>query len=394
MVVALLPGGGSRRVATTARLRPTTGGGLRKGGGIGAFRHHAGFERRALYGLVVVAFGWVIGFVGVFFWHLHADKTTNRDAPNDATAVVALPAILHPVAASASAATNLVGDAPGAPAAVKAPGYGISPLLIFTCRRDRYLSETLDHVYRSIGPRCRFGCPIIVSEDGRHKDVERVVVEHRSKFEDVGIPLVHIHHDQRQQQQLRGVGQQNAYQALARHYGWALAQVFDGKADPTTTSGGGDNDRMHPTVIPRRVVILEEDIRVAPDFFPYMEAAAELLDTDPTLFAVSTFNDNGHQVRGGDPKRLLRSDFFPGLGWMMTRELWKTELQFKWPNGCTSCVSFPLSRPIPFTVFDGVLRMFRNPCFALSSSFKSTPTDTYTTPPFLVSTFLNMIYIR
>jgi alpha-1,3-mannosyl-glycoprotein beta-1,2-N-acetylglucosaminyltransferase len=60
-----------------------------------------------------------------------------------------------------------------------------------------------------------------------------------------------------------------------------------------------------------------------------MEATSKLLDEDSSLFAVSAFNDNGHMV--SDPKRLLRSDFFPGLGWMMTRSLWKNELESKWP---------------------------------------------------------------
>lgn len=31
------------------------------------------------------------------------------------------------------------------------------------------------------------------------------------------------------------------------------------------------------------------------------------------------------------PAKLYRSDFFPGLGWMMTKTLWQ-ELQPKWPE--------------------------------------------------------------
>lgn len=33
-----------------------------------------------------------------------------------------------------------------------------------------------------------------------------------------------------------------------------------------------------------------------------------------------------------DPEKLYRSDFFPGLGWMMTSDLW-SELRSKWPKG-------------------------------------------------------------
>lgn len=245
--------------------------------------------RCALYVAMIVSLGWLVGFLGVFVRHQATD-----DAKSGVTS-----------------ATNM--------GMIKSHDH-LSPLLIFTCRRDDYLSETLEYVYKSIGDPCRFGCPIIVSEDGRHPEIEHVVLDYKSKFEAQGIPLAHIHHEQ----QLRGSIKGEAYQALARHYGWALTQVFDGKVDD-----------KYP--IPQRVIILEEDIRVAADFFSYMEATSSLLDNDPTLFAVSAFNDNGHQVK--DPKRLLRSDFFPGLGWMMTRELWKTELEVKWPAGCTSVQS-------------------------------------------------------
>ncbi len=107
-----------------------------------------------------------------------------------------------------------------------------------------------------------------------------------------------------------------AYRALAHHYGWALTQVFNGL------------DRSLP--IPDRVIILEEDIHTSPDFFSYMKATSRLLDKDDTLFVVSAYNDNGHMAQ--DPYRILRSDFFPGLGWMMTRRLWNDELEAKWPR--------------------------------------------------------------
>lgn len=193
-----------------------------------------------------------------------------------------------------------------------------SPLLIFTCHRPNYLSQTLDDIYRHVPRPCSFGCPIIVSEDGEHPDVEKVILEYKRKLNDIGVPLIHIRH----QQALRRSG--GAYEALAKHYGWALSQVFDGNVDLKLP-------------IPKRVIILEEDLHIAPDFFSYFSSMATILDEDPSLMAVSAFNDNGHLVN--DPKRALRSDFFPGLGWMMTRSLWKDELEAKWPNGM--CVLKP-----------------------------------------------------
>ena len=189
-----------------------------------------------------------------------------------------------------------------------------SPLLIITYKRQEYLERTLENVLSTIPQPCGFGCPVIVSEDGQHGEIEEVVQSFKEKFETQGIPLVHIHHK-------RNVRSNNAYKALAKHFGWAIAQVFDGKFLVTQEDS-----------LPQRVMILEEDIQVAPDFFSYMEATSSLLDRDPTLYAVSAFNDNGH-LPNGDPKRVLRSDFFPGLGWMMNRDLWKNELESKWPGG-------------------------------------------------------------
>lgn len=191
-----------------------------------------------------------------------------------------------------------------------------SPLLIFTCKRPEYLTRTLQNVLNTISQPCAFGCPVIVSEDGQHNDIQEVVSLFKKKFEGKGVGLVHIRHPRGNR--LKG----NAYEALAKHYGWALSQVFDGVATQKT---------QHQ-VLPQRVIILEEDIQVAPDFFSYMESMSSILDNDPTIYTVSSFNDNGH-LEGGDPKRLLRSDFFPGLGWMMNRDLWKNELESKWPPG-------------------------------------------------------------
>ena len=43
------------------------------------------------------------------------------------------------------------------------------------------------------------------------------------------------------------------------------------------------------------VIILEEDLDVAPDFFSYFSQTLDLLEQDPTLYCVSAWND---QVSG------------------------------------------------------------------------------------------------
>ena len=83
----------------------------------------------------------------------------------------------------------------------------------------------------------------------------------------------------------------------------------------------------------KQVIIVEDDLEVSPDFFDYFEAALPILKSDPSLWCVSAWNDNG---KGGlidlsTPELLYRTDFFGGLGWMLTKDLW-AEIGPKWPN--------------------------------------------------------------
>ncbi|CAB1443575.1 unnamed protein product, partial [Pleuronectes platessa] len=71
---------------------------------------------------------------------------------------------------------------------------------------------------------------------------------------------------------------------------------------------------------------------VAPDFFEYFQALYPILRADPTLWCVSAWNDNGRDALV-DPSKaglLHRTDFFPGLGWMLLKNMWD-ELEPKWP---------------------------------------------------------------
>jgi hypothetical protein len=90
---------------------------------------------------------------------------------------------------------------------------------------------------------------------------------------------------------------------------------------------------------------------------------APALAADKSLFAVSAWNDNGFKSKmgptkalpssssdsnsngdsssngnsvsssvNGDIYALRRTEFFPGLGWLLTRKLYKGELEVKWPD--------------------------------------------------------------
>lgn len=101
---------------------------------------------------------------------------------------------------------------------------------------------------------------------------------------------------------------------------------------------------------------------MAPDFFEYFRALYPVLRADPSLWCVSAWNDNGRDalVDPGKAELLYRTDFFPGLGWMLLKDLWD-ELEPKWPSAFwddwmrqpeqrrdRSCVRPEVSRTITF----------------------------------------------
>ena len=142
------------------------------------------------------------------------------------------------------------------------------------------------------------GTPIIVSQDGKNKEVKAVIETYRQLFEmKLGVPLYRIEHPRSNEVF------DTPYKPLAWHYGWALEQTFSGAAYDNKNQKHNRKIPMPP--LPQRVIILEEDIEVAQDFFSFMNATADLLDKDSTLLAVSAFNDNGKEEFVADPKRLV-----------------------------------------------------------------------------------------
>eukprot|EP00659_Diplonema_papillatum_P008004 gene8004-12314_t len=98
---------------------------------------------------------------------------------------------------------------------------------------------------------------------------------------------------------------------LAKHYKWALHQVL------------AEKGHSH-------AIVLEDDLVVSADFLTLFEQTAPLLEADPTIWCVSSWNDNGFKHLALPPDRLFRTAFFPGLGWMLRRELW-LELEPEFP---------------------------------------------------------------
>lgn len=187
---------------------------------------------------------------------------------------------------------------------VVVPRQPVIPILVIACNRvtvRRCLDKLLQ--YR---PSAEL-YPIIVSQDCGHADTAEVIRSYGNKvahlkqpdLSDIAVPPQH--------KKFQG------YYKISRHYRWALNQVF--------------KNLSHSSV-----VIVEDDLEVAPDFFEYFRAMLPLLKSDPSLWCVSAWNDNGRDgfVDPGKPSLLYRTDFFPGLGWMVTKEVWE-ELESKWP---------------------------------------------------------------
>jgi len=84
------------------------------------------------------------------------------------------------------------------------------------------------------------------------------------------------------------------------------------------------------------MILLEEDLVVAPDFLSLFTETAWLLHADHSLWCVSAWNDNGFKGVVSNENRLFRTDYFPGLGWMLRSQLWLEELQEKWPEAAST----------------------------------------------------------
>lgn len=184
-------------------------------------------------------------------------------------------------------------------------GSPIIAILVVSCNRVT-VDRCLEQLIRLRPSKEQF--PIIVSQDCDHRQTADVIAKY-------GNQLLHIKQPDQsdieippKEKKFRG------YFKIARHYKWALNQVFVKLGYSTA-------------------IIVEDDLDIAPDFYEYFLGTYPLLVNDSSLWCVSAWNDNGKAglVDEHAPHLLYRTDFFPGLGWMLTRDLW-LELASKWPK--------------------------------------------------------------
>ncbi|XP_012289229.1 alpha-1,3-mannosyl-glycoprotein 2-beta-N-acetylglucosaminyltransferase isoform X2 [Orussus abietinus] len=184
-------------------------------------------------------------------------------------------------------------------------GAPVIAVLVFSCNRIT-VQRCLDQLIKLRPSPEQF--PIIVSQDCEHEQTAEVIHSY-------GDEIIHIRQpDQSDIEVPPREKKFKGYFKIARHYGWALNEVFLEFGYNTA-------------------IVVEDDLDVAPDFFEYFLGTYSLLVSDPSLWCVSAWNDNGKLGLVDDhaPHLLYRTDFFPGLGWMLTRDLW-LELAPKWPK--------------------------------------------------------------
>ncbi|XP_062594175.1 protein O-linked-mannose beta-1,2-N-acetylglucosaminyltransferase 1-like [Saccostrea cucullata] len=116
---------------------------------------------------------------------------------------------------------------------------------------------------------------------------------------------------------LRGIqhtplGKKNA--RVSQHYKASLTATFD----------------LHPSAL--YTIVIEEDLDVSPDFFNYFSQTIHLMEKDDTLYCISAWNDQGYSHSCKEPSLLYRVETMPGLGWLLKKKLFKTELEKQWPS--------------------------------------------------------------
>ncbi|GJP31433.1 hypothetical protein CLOM_g12263 [Closterium sp. NIES-68] len=197
----------------------------------------------------------------------------------------------------------------------------VAAVVIMACNRVDYLDRTIQSVLlHHKGLDTKF--PLFISQDGTNAGVKERAKQAQQ--------FTYLQHIEAAPPRMNNPGENIAYYRIAEHYKFALTELFDRRQFP-------------------RVIILEDDMELAPDFFDYFEATSNLLDVDESILAVSSWNDNGQKQFVHDSELLYRSDFFPGLGWMLKRELW-AELKPKWARaywttGCACPSSARGGRP-------------------------------------------------
>ena len=239
-------------------------------------------------------------------------EASASEAPAAAAAPVALTALppMSPAAVPPSPPAVEAAKVPTPPAVEGAFEASATAIVVLACKRVHYLKETMAGLLALKGVD-RY--QVFISQDGTEGGVRGYAQELTQKY-----PFVKYLNNDMRREQRQGDQQVASMLYISDHYKFVLTSVFE-RID-------GIN----------HAILIEEDMVVSPDFLTLFETTAPLLDSDPSLMCVSSWNDNGYKHMDLDSRRLLRTGFFPGLGWMLRKKLWTAELSGKWPKHPTT----------------------------------------------------------
>ncbi|XP_014212920.1 alpha-1,3-mannosyl-glycoprotein 2-beta-N-acetylglucosaminyltransferase [Copidosoma floridanum] len=183
--------------------------------------------------------------------------------------------------------------------------YPVVAVLVISCNRIT-VKRCLDQLIKFRPHKDMF--PIIVSHDCNHRDTSDVIKRYDKE-------IIYMQQPDQSEIEIPPIEKKfSGYFKIARHYGWALNQTFF-------------------KFNFEAAIVVEDDLDISPDFYEYFLSTYPLLKEDPSLWCISAWNDNGKSslIDLASPHLLYRTDFFPGLGWMLTQKLW-FELSHKWPK--------------------------------------------------------------
>ncbi|EFP09485.1 CRE-GLY-14 protein [Caenorhabditis remanei] len=154
----------------------------------------------------------------------------------------------------------------------KTPKFWIEPIpvVVFACNRPESVRVHLEKLIKLRPSKYRF--PITVSQDCDNTQVTDQIKKFGNQVEyvkhspgiDANISIPSKFEKFR------------PYYYISRHYKLALRHIFS-KHNYTT------------------VIITEDDLDIASDFFSFFSSTRYLLEKDPTLYCVSAWNDNGKE---------------------------------------------------------------------------------------------------
>nr|CAB3468309.1 unnamed protein product [Digitaria exilis] len=134
----------------------------------------------------------------------------------------------------------------------------VAAVVIMACNRPDYLERTVESILKyQTSVASKF--PLFISQDGTNGAVKKKALDYKQ--------ITYMQHVDLEPVRTERPGELTAYYKIAN------------------------------------------DMEIAPDFFDYFEAAAKLLDSDKTIMAVSSWNDNGQKQFVNDPNLTYWDDW-------------------------------------------------------------------------------------